>query len=200
MPIVIKCPHCRTGSHFDIACHNHKLRDPHRECAVGFCSLCKGEVWFELSPDLQTVYTSYPLYSEEVPVELPPNVKSAFKEAISCYGAGAPNGALLMCRRAIQEALDDLGARKGDLPTQLKDLADRNVITPDLKEWADHAQIGGRIAAHGKGGEHWGEPSLTWGDNRDAENVINFCKSFFEYVYVMKERNRQRRSGLSKPT
>ena len=66
-----------------------------------------------------------------------------------CYGADVPNGTLLMHRRALHETLNHLGARKGDLPTQLSDLVKKQMIVPRLRDWTDQARIGGKIAAHG---------------------------------------------------
>ncbi len=65
---------------------------------------------------------------------------------------------------------------------------DVNKITPDLKDWADKARIGGRLAAHGTGEDEWGHPDKDWGDSQDAKEVIDFCTSFFEYAFVLKAR------------
>ena len=195
MPVIV-CPHCGLGADFPIFASSEDLRNAQILAAIGFCKLCRGRVFFELlNANQERVISSYPQTQAKVPQELPDPVKKAFEEAQICLAANAPNGALLMCRRAVQEALDDLKAPKGDLPTQLKALVDNHTITPALKEWADHARIGGRIAAHGTGGADWGEPQLQWGSQEDAQAVIEFCNAFFEYVYVMPERNRQRRAN-----
>jgi len=146
----------------------------------------------------EQVRTWYPKARETAPQELPDKVRRAFDEALLSYEIGAWNGVLGMCRRAVQEALLDLGAPiKGDLPTQLKYLVDNHKITPDLRDWADQARIGGRLAAHGIGGDEWGQPEKQWGDQMDATEVIEFCKSFFEYSYLMRERLKKRRTPAS---
>jgi len=168
--------------------------------ALDSCSACGFTAYFK-SSDRQgkSVIDQYPKVIRNPQDELPAQVKTAYAEALQCYGAGAPNGALLMCRRAIQEALDERGAKKGDLPTQLNDLVTQYKITPDLKDWADHARIGGKLAGHGTGGKEWGDPSKVWGDSEDAEAVLEFCEAFFEYLYVLPERNKQRRSRIAPP-
>ncbi len=78
---------------------------------------------------------------------------------------------------------------------------DNHIIIPDLRDWADQARIGGKLAAHGKGGDEWGQPDKEWGEQTDADQVIEFCKSFFDYAYVMKARLAKQRmlASQSKP-
>jgi len=192
---VIKCPHCGNGADFNLKAQTtqHVEQRQGYWSAIGDCVLCHQEVYFRLHGQIQQVIDSYPRLIENAPNELPDKVKRPFEEALKSKAAGAPNAALCMLRRALQETLDDLDAQKGNLPTQLQALVDAHKITPDLKEWADHARIGGRLAAHGTGGEDWGDASLEWGQQSDAEAVQDFLSSFLEYVYIMPERNRQRR-------
>ena len=195
------CPYCKVVSNF--------TRGPSTNTAVAaktppsqvdqvlaleWCANCEAYIYVrghESNGDV--IYDQYPKVVDKAPEELPPAIKKAFDEALKCYGAEAPNGALLMCRRAIQESVQNLEAPKGNLPKQLQALVDADKITPDLKEWADHARVGGKIAAHGVGGDEWGDPDQIWGDLEDAAAVIEFCRAFFEYTYVIPERNRQRR-------
>ena len=192
---VITCPHCGTGTNFTLRAQTPSQTKPTVECAIGRCEVCEKEVWFELErADQSRVLTNWPVWKEGAQEELPPNVKRAFDEALDCSRVGAWNGALCMCRRAIDDALTDLGApEKGDLPTKLKALVESNVIAPPLKDWADQARIGGKLAAHGTGGDEWGQPDKDWADENDCNEVIEFCRSFFEYAYVMKARLDHRR-------
>ena len=194
---VITCPHCGTGTNFTIRAQTASQTNPLIECAIGRCEVCSKEVWFELEKaDQSHVIDNWPVWKEAAQNELPPDVKRAFNEALDCSRIGAWNGALCMCRRAIDDALSELGApERGDLPTKLKALVDANVIAPPLKEWADQARIGGKLAAHGTGGDEWGQPDKDWANEDDANEVIEFCRSFFEYAYVMKARL-DRRRGL----
>ena len=194
---VITCPHCGTGANFTLRAQTASQTKPTVECAIGRCEVCQKEVWFELErADQNHVITNWPVWQEGAQEELPPNVKRAFDEALDCSRAGAWNGALCMCRRAIDDALSNLGApEKGNLPTKLKALVESNVIAPPLEDWADQARIGGKLAAHGTGGDEWGQPDKDWAEESDAIEVINFCRSFFEYAYVMSARL-DRRRGL----
>ncbi len=195
---VIQCPHCGTGTNFTLRAQTASQTRATVECAIGRCEVCLKEVWFELErADQSHVLTHWPVWQEAAQEELPANVKRAFNEALDCSRAGAWNGALCMCRRAIDDALMNLGApNKGNLPTKLNALVESNVIAPPLKDWADQARIGGKLAAHGVGGDEWGQPDKDWADESDCNEVIEFCRSFFEYAYVMKARLDKRRGMM----
>ena len=202
MPIS-KCPNCGDGANFQLRATTAQNADQRKDdwSAIGRCVLCQGEVYFRLRGQSEEVIHSYPRLTERAPSELPDKVRRAFEEALKSQGAGAPNAALSMWRRTLQEALDNLGAPEGNLPKQLQALVDGHKIRLDLKEWADHARIGGRLAAHGTGGKDWGEEGLEWGEQAYAVTVQDFLSSFLEYVYVMPERNRQRREKqINDPT
>ena len=98
-------------------------------------------------------------------------------------------------RHLAQPQLDfvreGLGAQTVDAGIETN-LVERRKITPQLKDWADQARIGGRIAAHGSGGNEWGDPDKLWGDLEDASIVIDYLKGFFDYVYVLNARMKQR--------
>jgi hypothetical protein len=140
------------------------------------------------------------MLSESAPDGLPEAIERAFEEGLKSHAAGAPNAALCMWRRALDEALTDLEAPKGNLPTRLDWLVSERGLAPDLREWADHARIGGKLAAHGTGGEEWGEDEKRWGTQGDSESVRDFLLSFLEYVYVMPKRNAERRAKAEKKT
>ena len=176
---VITCPHCGTGTNFTLRAQTPSHTEPLVECAIGRCEVCLKEVWFELEKaDQNHVINNWPVWKEAAQEELPPDVKRAFNEALDCSRIGAWNGALCMCRRAIDDALSNLGApEKGDLPTKLTALVAANVIAPPLQDWADRARIGGKLAAHGVGGDEWGQPDKDW-----AATVLNH--QAFEYSSI----------------
>lgn len=198
------CPYCHVVSNFTRS-------SPHgaagtvrgstgQEISLDRCQNCEAISYFRATEASgHEVFDQYPKTAEEAPEELPEGIGRAFNEALVCYGANAPNGALLMCRRALQETMDDKKAKKGDLPTQLDDLVSKGEITPKLRAWADQARIGGRIAAHGAGGKAWGDPDKLWGDMEDAIAVIDYLKIFFDYIYVLDERMTTKFGQLSKP-
>lgn len=194
------CPYCKVVSNFSRGPSLNSAQAIHTPpkqaeqiISLESCANCKAYMYIREHETVERLYDQYPKTVDYAPEELPDRVETAFNEALVCYSAGAANGSLLMCRRAIQESVQDLKAPKGNLPKQLQALVDADQITPDLKVWADHARVGGKIAAHGVGGDEWGDPDQIWGDLEDAAAVIEFCNAFFEYTYVIPERNRRRR-------
>jgi hypothetical protein len=204
---VLTCPYCHKGSDFNIGGAIVATKKFERAVAgIGFCKLCEGEVYLHFDAKTQRVLSSFPPPHEVLPEGLSDKVQRAFLEAVTCFKSGAPNGDLCMCRRALDDALDELineieakqrreKLLKGDLPTKLRGLVEADKITPALADWADQARIGGKLAAHGKGGDEWGTPDKEWADATDADEVIEFCISFFEYAFIMKARLAKRRAG-----
>lgn len=204
---VIRCPHCKTGSDFKIvaSARNPNRLDGNVLSCIGLCLLCGGEVYMHLNRENKdAVVDSYPPLEESVPSEgIPPDVSKALSEAFRSYRMNAPNASLCMSRRAIHETVKDLtkgwdkprqaALLKDSLPAQLQKLVEEELIPPVLKDWADQPRIGGKLAAHGTGGEEWGEPDKVWGTQEDAKEVIDFCLSVLEYAYVMPTRLENRR-------
>lgn len=186
----ILCPNCKTKTNFNLGPNEERNHSGATKLAIGHCQVCNYPVYMGLDNNNDAVWY-YPSVVSVPPDGLPERVHAAFQEALKCLSAGVPNAALLMCRRAIQETMNDKEAKKGNLPAQLDDLVANQKITPSLRDWATHAQIGGRIAAHGTGGGQWGDPDQIWGDMEDAEAVALFCHAFFEYLYTLEERNKQ---------
>ncbi len=201
MPVIV-CPHCSTGSDFDLVRTYPKTGFSNVYCHIGFCRLCGGRVWFE-TDQANNVLTTTPTLIEKAPEGLPKgHIGDAFLEAARCIAANAPNGSLVMSRRAIDEAADYIIAEavkkdpslakppkpRDDIPTKLDWLALHHLITPPLHAWASQAQIGGKIGAHGTGGDKWGDIDLHWATKEDAESVLDFARSFFDYAFTMPAR------------
>jgi hypothetical protein len=80
--------------------------------------------------------------------------------------------------------MDDKKAKKGNLPTQLNDLVNKGEITPKLKEWADQARIGGRIAAHGRvvrSGAPLTSFGVTWPTLAQLSIISGFSLTMYMY-------------------
>jgi len=113
-------------------------------------------------------------------------VKSATVEAEQCLGVGAYNACGVMTRRAIHSLCADKGAEGRDLFAQLKDLQAKQLITPDLYEWADNLRVLGRDGAH---------PEFPEVTPEDAEDGVKLLREIVKYVYILPhERAEKRRS------
>lgn len=174
-----KCPYCKGLSNFSLSgqmCQGDLIG-----CAsLDICQNCKTPVYF-MTPsntDRVTILDSYPKLDLEPDKELPENVKVAFVEAIKGLNDGNWNSCVVMCRRALEEAMADLGAEGEDLFHQIDNLESLRKITPELKAWAHESRLGGKLGAHGT-------RQKKWADKDDAEEVLEFSRWFFRYVYVL---------------
>jgi len=137
-----------------------------------------------------TILDSYPRLEVEPDEELPEQVKVAFREAMKSLNEEIWNGCVIMCRRALEEAMDNLGAQGADLFNKIDDLEGKRKITPELKEWAHEARLGGKLGAHGT-------KQKKWADKEDAEEVLEFCRWFFRYVYVLPKQLADRKAKVA---
>lgn len=106
---------------------------------------------------------------------VPDGIREDLDEAKQCFSVSAWRAAAVMARRAMQAAAIERGAQGRQLVDQIADLAAKNKITADLKEWADVVRWVGNDAAHPGGDE------VT---KDDAEDVLKLAEQFLHVVYV----------------
>ena len=155
------------------------------------CQNCGTPAYFVV-PNLkerENILDRYPKLEVDPDEELPEEVKVAFREAMKALNEEIWNGCVTMCRRALEEATEDLGAEGRDLFTQIDDLETKRKITPELKEWAHEGRLGGKLGAHGM-------KQKKWADKEDAEEVLEFCRWFFRYVYVLPKQLAERKAKV----
>jgi hypothetical protein len=149
---------------------------------------CQRGVAVVYDPQGQVIDT-YPALDDEPDELLPEDVKVAFRQALRSLNEKIWDGCVLMCRRALEEATRQLGAEGRDLYNKIDDLASKGRITPDLRDWAHEARLGGKLGAHG-------EDDKKWNTQSDAEELVEFSKWFFRYVYILPKQLDARRSRL----
>lgn len=188
-----RCPYCRVFSNFGSPAVSENRTPPLGVCLEP-CQNCGMYVYFEYAspkpPDRIHYVTMYPFGSTDVDEELPEDVVTPFKEALSSVSAKNWNAAVVMCRRALEEAVSEQGATGNNLQAKIEDLAQTGRLTPAIQEWAHQTRLGGNLGAHGS-------PTKKWADQTDAEEIIEFSRSIFQYVYVLPEQVAQRRKRLS---
>jgi hypothetical protein len=115
--------------------------------------------------------------SEKYVQFVPKPVIEDYTEGLVCLSSGADKAAVSMFRRAIQNAMIDLGADdKLDLIDQIKNVG---TLTKDIKDWAHNIRIFGNWGAHPQDDMlHDITPEL-------ATEVKDFVDEFMNYVYVM---------------
>ena len=186
-----RCPYCKVMSNFSLgdikgggSLGNYASLDT--------CQNCGTPVYF-VTPHPNSrddIKDSYPKIEADPDEELPDNVKLAFSEAMKSLNEDIWDGCVTMCRRALAETMEDLGAEGKDLFTQIDNLEGKGKITPELKEGAQEGRLGGNLGAHGT-------KEKKWADKEDAEEVLEFCKWFFRYVYVLPKQLAERRAKVA---
>jgi len=187
---VRKCPYCKALCNFDVEAQVGG-RDTAGYISLDRCQNCGNPVYFETGDrgERDNVIDYYPRLELSVDEELPEDVKKAFEEATRTLNDGNWNSCVVMCRRALEEAMKDLGADGKDLFEQIDDLETKRKITPELKQWAHEGRLGGKLGAHGAKGK-------KWADKSDAEEVLEFCRWFFRYLYVLPKQLANRKAKL----
>ena len=112
---------------------------------------------------------------------IPQPVAEDYKESIVCYNAGAWKGTVILCRRALQGSVVEKGADvKKVLTDQIDELASRQILTPDISNWAHTIRLLGNDGAH-----PYKKGSLTNVTKSAAEEMLKFMGSYLKYVYEM---------------
>jgi len=198
--VSIYCPHCKqytslTPAPVKISYTYRGLRkediviagwerSPNDFWWIGVCNCCKNPVLVHNHGE--TVYP-HPLPSP-TDERIPEHIRKDIDEAKLCFSVNAYRACAVMARRAVQNACIDKGADKSKkLIDQIKELADKGVITNDLKEWADVVRWVGNDAAH---------PDKNEVTKEDAKDILQLAEQFMHVIYVApaiaKERRRER--------
>jgi hypothetical protein len=187
-----RCPYCKTMSNFDLG---EQITGGHLEgrfVSLDTCQHCGTPVYFSVpsQQDRESVIDSYPKLDINISEELSKDVEVAFGEAIKSLDEGNWNACVLMCRRALDEAMENLDAAGKDLFKKIDDLAKKGKITADLKKWAHENRLASALAAHGS-------PDKKWSDQQDAEEMVEFCRWFFQYIYVLPQQLAESKTRLT---
>jgi hypothetical protein len=106
--------------------------------------------------------------------------------------AAISNASGAMSRKVIdvstQQLLGDEGKKYGNIRDRIDVLAEKNALTPDLKDWAHEVRLGGNDAAHDK------DPY----SKEEAEELLDFTELYLTYVYTLPGRLNERRERAEK--
>lgn len=125
------------------------------------------------------------IYPKSVPKcdkRIPKKIADDFLEAKGCFGAGAYKGAVVMCRRAIQNTAIEKGAKKGNLFDQLNELVSKGIIPTSLEK------LSHKIRSMGNYGAHPDEDGLDEVKEKDAKEILEFLEHFLTHIFVMPKR------------
>ena len=188
------CPHCGTKAHLVMQHNDHHIaRNGDQYNYITFrCKPCQ-----KLS--VRVFHSKQNPYSQEQMLEMdgwvnefpsanstpndkfieyaPVDVMDDYSEGLICLANGADKAAVSMFRRAIQNAMLNLGAdSKKDLIDQIKGVTS---LTKDIQDWAQNIRIFGNWGAHPQ------DDNLKEIDHELALEVKDFVDQFINYVYVM---------------
>jgi hypothetical protein len=193
--LALECPHCRAEK-IGFAYRGHVQVRPDASAALIFlqCGGCGQAVVAVVKDVTQVEYWTNgivggpgpiaSIYPEseapKAPADIPDNVRGAFLSGLDNLGReNGANAAGAMFRRSIE-----LAARKIDPATpagiNLKDRIEKlpdTVVTPAMKEWAQHIRLEGNDAVHGP--DEYTE--------KDAKDLHTFAEMFLTYAYTLPE-------------
>lgn len=144
------------------------------EWHLGACPYCKNCVLVKFDGQDMHIFPR-PLPSE-TSEEIKDSIRKDIDESKLCFSVGAYRACAVMCRRAIQQACIDKGAKNDSLEKQIDQLESKGVITTQMKDWAHSSRFLGNNAAHPD------NPEVSKGD---AENILNLAEQMMKILYVM---------------
>lgn len=120
---------------------------------------------------------AWPLPTAQVSVDVPAHIAAIFAEAVTALAARIPRAASLMARATLEAITVDKGeAQKDNLKTRIRNLANKNILQPDLAAWADEIRLIGNAGAHDVNAP----VSLA-----DVEQLVSFIRELLRYLYEL---------------
>lgn len=173
--MALTCPHCKTRVKLENQGPGISAPDG-RTHALFTCVECQNVCWgsWTSKTDLRV---DAPLLRTGASPDIPPLIASSFSEAIGALNAGLSRASVIMARSAIQAAVRELGAEGRTLAAEIRNLADSCAIPVSLADWANEIRGAGNPVAHPK------ETEQTTA--QDAEEIVAFAESLFDYLYVI---------------
>lgn len=202
------CPHCLRKSYFRPlgAAHQEQAYNSQsfRIVNAAQCEACKRFLLVEgikpFSNQPAQLVNVFPLGkpNETVDTEVPAPVADDFKEALRCEWIKSYKASVVMCRRAVQGSVIELGAKGDRLIDQIDYLFKNGKITEALKDFAHEVRLTGNDGAHP------GKDGLSDVSPKDASDIIEFTREYLHHVYVMPAKLKARKpsatAAVSSPT
>lgn len=196
------CPHCDTNN-TAFVCYGEVQHtvDSHMFTAAFRCMGCfggitaeihrvVGETPFSLNGDIDSwehlnVIKWYPIpESTTAPAYLPENIESFYIQAANCLKAKNFDASAIMSRKTLEASVKKIAPNsKGNLYERIEHLAQKNLVTADLKDWAHLIRGDGNFAAHDD------EPVTP----EFAKDLLSYAEVFLMYTLTMPGMIRKRR-------
>src|ERR1043165_2416856 len=193
--VKMDCPYCGHDALFNnqgqysqvaVLC-NDNTQSIHAKAALLRCSSCERPVMVS-SYGQETNETHkfknckvYPPFIQQADKDIPDRIRLIFQEALNCAGVQAWNAVATMCRRAVQEAVVEKQGAGNTLYAQIEDLKKKGLLVNQLVDFAHTVRGIGRDGAHA-------DPGFIDIDPQNADDAIEFCRQFFDYLYVVPQK------------
>lgn len=116
--------------------------------------------------------------SIKAPDHTPDRIAAAFVEAQDNLKRGTLETSQLLCRKALDLATKELIGNDNDtLFRRIENLAARNLITPQMAQWAHLVRIQGNESAH----------SDETSTEEEAQALLDFTETFLLYAFTLPE-------------
>jgi hypothetical protein len=202
----ITCAFCGEKGHFSLAYHGEKKK-PNSDKRLNFdvyqCHNCMGFVhvlWSasEFASMRGGLYgykvLPWPMAGKPEPSEnWPDGMKRFWVQAHDSLANENWDAAAVMARSALQFVLREKGAKKGNLKSEVEDLAAKGVLHPLMAEWSHEVRELGNDSAHP-------EPAAPPTDPEDAKDIVNFLDFLLYYLYDLPKRISEYRKRNSPPS
>jgi hypothetical protein len=183
----IECPFCEESGNYELVYRAQKKQSSGRK-ELNFdtykCNNCSGFVQVIWAAD--DSYGSkrlhdyrvqpWPLKTNSAPEHWPPTIQRYWIQAQRSLEGSNWDAASVMARSALQVALRDHNATGKDLKSEIKDLADKGILPPLMKDWSDEVKDLGNNSAHPK-------PEQEPTNEEDAKDVVEFLDFLLIYLY-----------------
>lgn len=115
---------------------------------------------------------------QDLPASVPQGVLGDYVESIKSLNVGASKAAVAMARRALQQALEDKGASKGQkLETQIIELKNKGILDAPLANLAHGVRQFGNYGAHPQ------SDLLAQVTQDDAKLAVDVLKQILKVLY-----------------
>jgi hypothetical protein len=202
----ITCAFCGEKGQFSLAYHGEKKK-PNSDKRLNFdvykCSNCGGFVhafWSasEFASMSGGLYgykiLPWPLVGKPEPSEnWPDGMKRFWIQAHDSLGSENWDAAVLMARAALQFVVREKGAKKGNLKSEVEDLAAKNILHPLMAEWSHEIRELANDSAHP-------EPTAPPPTSEDAKDIVKFLDFLLFYLYDLPKQISDYRTRKNPPS
>ena len=182
------CPHCGVENvAFQLATQYRRDKNSYTY-QLWICGYCGMPACSKTSSPLgQGGYLLYqlpnffPIPKEiSAPYGTPDDIANSFRSAKRLLQMGKDadyEGACIMSRRGIEQAVIELGAEGKNLFQKINNLEEKRLIPPAMRDWAHHLREIGNEGAHG-----------GIATEEDAAQAVYFAEMLFTYLYTLPKR------------